>query len=134
MPLALVTGASGFAGSYLIEHLMSEGYEVVAGVHGMRTTSSLKCQELALDVTVRKEMQDALSELRPDEVYHLAGLTRPAAGLVNDLYEVNFGGALNLLEAVWEHCREAGVLLVSSAYAYGRVSHPIAETEALNPV
>jgi GDP-4-dehydro-6-deoxy-D-mannose reductase len=132
--LVLVTGASGFAGPYLIEHLMGEGYDVVAGVHGSKLRSSLGCEQRGLDVTNRGEVGRMISELQPDHIYHLAGLTRPVSGTVNDFYEVNFGGALNLLEAVREHCPEAGVLLVGSAYAYGRVSYPIAETEPFNPV
>jgi GDP-4-dehydro-6-deoxy-D-mannose reductase len=134
MPLALVTGASGFAGPYLVEHLVCEGYEVVAGIHGPKTHSSLQCEQRGLDVTNRDEVRDALSELQPDEIYHLAGLTRPVSGAVDDLYEVNFRGALNLLEAAWGHCPETGVLLVGSAYAYGRVHHPIAEREPFNPI
>jgi len=134
VPLALVTGASGFAGFYLIEYLIGEGYEVVAGVHGSKTRSSLECEQRGLDVTHRNEVRDMVSELQPDEIYHLAGLIRPASGAVNDFYKVNFGGALNLLEAVWERCPKAGVLLVGSAYAYGRVSYPIVETEPFSPI
>lgn len=115
--LALVTGASGFAGSYLIEHLISEGYEAIAGTHGPKTHSSLKCKQRDLDVTNRDEVRRAISELRPDEVYHLAGLAYPALGAVEDFYDVNFGGALNLLEAVRKECPETSVLLVGSAYA-----------------
>src|SRR5215218_89144 len=114
---------------------MGESYEVVAGVHGSKTRSSLKCeQQRDLDVTDQDEVRRAISELQPDEIYHLAGLTRPALGAVNDFYGVNFGGALNLLEAVGEHRPEAGVLLVGSAYVYGSVNHPVAEMEPFNPV
>ena len=134
MAVALVTGASGFAGSYLIEQLMGEGYEVVAGVHGPKARSSLKCKQRRLDVRDRDEVRGAISELQPDEIYHLAGLTRPTSGAVNELYEVNFGGALNLLEAVRKHRSEARVLLVGSAYAYGPIGRPIAEVEPFNPV
>ncbi len=134
MPVALVTGASGFAGPYLVEHLRGEGYEVLAGVHSPKTRSHLECKQRSLDVTNRDEVRGTISELEPDELYHLAGLTRPASGAVNDFYEVNFGGALNLLEAAREQCPKTGVLLVGSAYAYGRINQPIAETEPFNPV
>ena len=134
MPLALVTGASGFAGSYLIEHLIGEGYEVVAGVYGPKICSSLEYKQQRLDMTDWDEVRGTISKLQPDEVYHLAGLTRPALGAVHDFYRVNFGGALNLLEAVRGHHPESRVLLVGSAYAYGRLDHPIAETEPFDPV
>lgn len=79
-------------------------------------------------------MRRVIAEVRPDEIHHLAGVTRPASGAVDEFYRVNFGGALNLLEAAREHAPEAAVLLVGSAYAYGRVDRPITEAEPLEPV
>ena len=134
MPSALVTGASGFAGPYLIQHLLDQGYEVVAGVHGPEGRMPRGCRRVELDVTDKEALGRSIARTRPDEVYHLAGLTRPASGAVEKFYSVNFGGALNLLEAVREEAPEAAVLLVGSAYAYGKVDHPIAETEPLEPV
>lgn len=134
MPRALVTGASGFAGPYLIRHLLEEGYEVVGAVHGPEKRLPKGCRAVSLDVTDREGVRSAVAEEVPGEVYHLAGLTRPAGGAVKEFYEVNFGGTLNLLEAVREEVPEAGVVLVSSAYAYGRVERPVAETKPFEPV
>lgn len=134
MSRAFVTGASGFVGPYLIRYLLDLGYEVVGGVHGTGARLPEGCRRLPLDVTDSEALRRAISDVRPDEVYHLAGLTRPASGAVEEFYRVNFGGALNLLEAVRERAPEAAVLLVGSAYAYGKVDHPIAETEPLEPV
>lgn len=135
MPRALVTGASGFAGPHLIRHLREEGYEVAGGVHdGSHTQLPEGCQPVDLDVTDREAMRQAVAKTQPDEIYHLAGLTHPGSGAVDLFYQVNFGGALNLLEAVREKRPEARVLLAGSAYAYGRVDHPIAETEPFEPV
>jgi GDP-4-dehydro-6-deoxy-D-mannose reductase len=134
VPLALVTGASGFVGPYLIGHLLEQGYEVVGGVHGPEAGLSEECRKISLDVTDREGMRGAVAEAQPDEIYHLAGLTRPASGRLEEFYRVNFGGALNLLEAVRESAPEAAVLLVGSAYAYGKVDGPISETQPLKPV
>ncbi len=134
MPRALITGASGFVGPFLISHLLAQRYEVVGGLHGPEACLPKECSLISLDVTDQDATQRAVAETSPDEVYHLAGLSRPAGGVVQEFYRVNFGGALNLLEAVREHAPEARVLLVGSAYAYGRVDHPVAETEPLYPV
>lgn len=134
MARALVTGASGFAGPYLVRHLLQEGYEVVAGVRGSHAHLPKGCRPVNLDVTDREAVRRAIAEAQPGEVYHLAGLTRPASGAVNLFYQVNFGGALNLLEAMCEEAPEAGVLLVGSAYAYGRIVRPIVETDPFEPV
>lgn len=134
MPRALVTGASGFAGPYLIYYLLGLGYEVTGCIHGPETSLPEECNKRSLDVTDPKATQRAIAETEPDEIYHLAGLTRPASGRIDEFYEVNFYGALNLLEAVREHAPEAGVLLVGSAYAYGKVDHAVSERESLEPV
>lgn len=134
MSRALVTGASGFVGAYLIQNLLTHGYEVIAGVHGPEDRMPPGCRRVELDVTDRQTLGKAIAGTQPDEVYHLAGLSRPASGAVEEFHGVNFGGALNLLESVREHAPEAGVLLVGSAYAYGKVDHPIAETQPLEPV
>lgn len=134
MPRALVTGGSGFVGPYLIRHLLELGYEVAGGVHGFETALPHACRQIHLDVTHGEDVSRALAEMQPEEVYHLAGVTHAAYDATDEYYRVNFGGALNLLEAVREHAPEAGVLLVGSAYVYGRVDRPVTETEVLKPV
>lgn len=134
MPRALVTGASGFAGPFLIEHLLDHGYEVTGGVHGPHKTLPGESRAVTLDVTDGEALRRVVAETAPDEVYHLAGLTRPASGAVGEFYAVNFGGALNLLEAVRQETPEAGVLLVGSAYAYARSDHPLSEDYPFGPV
>lgn len=134
MPRALISGASGFVGPYLIQHLLWLGYEVVGGVYGLEAQLPEGSQRVSLDVTDREAVQRAVADTRPDEVYHLAGITRPASGQIDKFYQVNFGGALNLLEAVRENASEAKVLLVGSAYSYKKLNHPICETEPLEPV
>jgi GDP-4-dehydro-6-deoxy-D-mannose reductase len=133
-PRALVTGASGFAGPFLIEYLLEHGYDVTAGVHGPQKRTPGEARIISLDVTDKEALRRTIAQARPNEVYHLAGLTRPASGAVEEFYAVNFGGALNLLEAVREGAPEAGVLLVGSAYAYARSEHPITEDHPFGPV
>jgi GDP-4-dehydro-6-deoxy-D-mannose reductase len=134
VPRALVTGASGFVGPFLIRQLLDEGYEVVGGVHGTAKRLPKGCQSVSLDVTNRASRRRVVTETTPHEVYHLAGLTRPTSGAIELFYEVNFSGALNLLEELYEKVPEARVLLVGSAYAYGRVDRPVTETDPFEPV
>lgn len=130
---ALITGASGFVGPYLARHLLECGYQVVAGTHPADSLPE-GCQRVSLDVTDRQNLRSVLGEFSPDETYHLAGLTRPSGGVMEEFYRVNFHGALNLLESVREEAPNAAVLLVGSAYAYGRVDSLIRETTPLSPV
>jgi GDP-4-dehydro-6-deoxy-D-mannose reductase len=106
----LVTGATGFVGPHLVQHLRAAGDQVVAlGVDGPM-----------VDVTDAEAVSAAVAAARPEVVYHLAGLSSPGASWSDPAayLRVNTGGTLNVLEA----SAAAGVsrvLLVSSAEVYG---------------
>jgi GDP-4-dehydro-6-deoxy-D-mannose reductase len=134
MSRTLVTGASGFVGLFLIRHLLAEGHEVVGTVHYSSKELLGGCRSMPLNITDWEAVRRTIAETSPDEIYHLAGVARPTSGAVEEFYEVNFSGALNLLEAAREEAPEADVLLVGSAYAYGQVDRPIIEADPLNPV
>src|SRR5712691_9082613 len=77
---ALVTGGAGQDGWYLIELLLSRGYEVFAhsrrqidpGPRGGRVSWH------AGDLTDEAFFKNLLSVSRPDEIYNLAAVSRPA--------------------------------------------------------
>jgi GDP-4-dehydro-6-deoxy-D-mannose reductase len=124
---ALVTGALGFVGRYLVAHLAEAGDTIVPFEH----------DGAAVDVVDAAAVGDAVAAARPDVVYHLAASTHigaswdaPAA-----VFRVNAEGTLNLLRA----CTRAGVdrvLVVGSADEYGAVAPdelPINEDAPLRP-
>jgi GDPmannose 4,6-dehydratase len=75
---ALITGIGGQDGSYLAEQLLDRGYEVVGTVLGSEddypTLEGLRdrIDLVELDLTDADALGQALSELEPDELYHLA--------------------------------------------------------------
>jgi len=129
-PKALVTGAGGFVGPYLARHLRGLGYDVYGGTLSGRASEDYTA--VTLDVRQADAVKEVARELAPDDVYHLAGITRPALGLVSEFYEVNLHGTLNVLEAAKEV--GAATLVVSSAYVYGAHEGRIAEDAPLKPV
>ncbi len=129
MPKALVTGSSGFVGPYLARHLTRLGYEVWGG--SLSERASADCRPIFLDVTQAEGVEQVVRDLAPDEIYHLAGITRPALGSVREFYDVNLYGTLNVLEAA--KAVEARVLVVSSAYVYGRHDGILTEEAPLRP-
>lgn len=130
MPRALITGGSGFVGRYLRGHLESLGYEV--WVTTASAESQVEHRSLALDVVDRRQVEAVFEVARPDEVYHLAGISHAALDNQRLYYDVNFMGSLNVLEAAG--AVGASSLLVSSAYVYGAQQGPISETASLSPV
>jgi GDP-4-dehydro-6-deoxy-D-mannose reductase len=124
---ALVTGASGFVGRYLVDHLAAAGDTVVPFGRA----------EGAVDVVDAGAVADAVTAAHPEVVYHLAASTHigeswdaPAT-----VFRVNAEGTLNVLRA----CRRAGVdrvVVVGSADEYGAVAPddlPIPEDAPLRP-
>lgn len=122
---ALITGAGGFVGGYLADHLAAEGDEVVA-------------LPTDVDITDRPALDEALAAAAPDAVYHLAAASNVGSswGAPVEVLRINAEGTLNLLLA----CEAAGVdrvLAVGSAEEYGKVDPadlPLKETAPLRPV
>lgn len=132
MTRALVTGGTGFAGRYLVEHLAGLGLTVHATAHESHT-SAPGAQVHPLDLRDGDAVARLVQEIEPDRIFHLAGVTRPASGDVRGFYDVNLGGACNVLEAVRIHAPEARTLVVGSGYAYAPSAGPIDETWPLAP-
>jgi len=140
---ALITGITGFAGNYLAQLLLKESVEV----HGMANDPLF---EPFLDLGARSicyfptdicdlaGVRNLLSEIKPDWVFHLAARTSPSKSLEEPLetFNVNWGGTLNLLEAIRTLKLPCRFLLVSSGQIYGRSQtggHTLAEVAPLHP-
>ncbi|MCX7608393.1 MAG: GDP-mannose 4,6-dehydratase, partial [Anaerolineales bacterium] len=79
MPIALITGITGQAGSYLAEFLLAKGYQVVGMVRRSSTVTYERIEHIKHDLTlVQGDLHDQsslvsiLSNYQPDEVYNLA--------------------------------------------------------------
>ncbi|UUW70711.1 NAD-dependent epimerase/dehydratase family protein [Pseudomonas oryzihabitans] len=116
MPTALVTGASGFTGRYLIQALKARGFKVVG--FGSSTTDA--DVTLACDLTDKAAVVAAVAQVQPDWVIHLAALAFVGHADQEAFYRVNLFGTLNLLEALGALARQPQrVLIASSANIYG---------------
>jgi CDP-glucose 4,6-dehydratase len=140
---ALVTGARGFAASWLAKALLESGSEVSSIDREGGSPTGLDLQGITPDVNdVVGDLRDhdtilkLLTESKIDSVFHLA-----AQAIVGDAnaspvptFETNIEGTWVLLEA----CREAGVELIvvaSSDKAYGPHEQlPYTEDSSLQPV
>ena len=123
---ALVTGAGGFVGPHLVDHLQASGDEVTAVDLGNGP-----------DLRDGPGWIDLVAGARPNVIYHLAGWSDVGGSWHNPVttFEVNAIGTVSVLEAA----RRAGtdrVVMVSSADLYGIVSPdrlPITEDHPVQP-
>jgi len=133
---ALVTGASGFIGSTLIQELNTRGFEVSAL---MRKTSSaanlegLKYERLEGDLSDLRSLKSAVKGM--DYVFHLAGtIFGPNRQY---FFEHNSEGTRRLAEAVAENCPSLKRFVFVSSLAAGGPSlsaSPRTESDSDAPV
>ena len=116
---ALVTGLSGFTGSYMARELEALGYRV----YGLGQTGQSSGDNIVVDLRDAQGVKSAVASIQPDLVVHLAAVAFVAHGDVADIYSSNIVGTRNLLSAL-SLCDRAPhkVLLASSANVYGNVS------------
>ncbi len=137
MKRAVVTGAGGFIGSHLAEHLVRSGFRVRAFVHYRATGTRgwLDESELAPEIEfVAGDVRDHDSVRRliegADVVFHLAALVGiPYSYVTPQAYvRTNVDGVLNVLEAAREHGVER-LVLTSTSEVYGTARRvPMDET------
>lgn len=131
---ALITGANGFTGRYLRNELEHHGWEVWGLGHSAASAddSSRYLQADLLDVD---SIGQAVEQVMPDAIFHLAAIAFVGHGSPNDFYRVNVLGARNLLQALAGLSRQPdSVLLASSANVYGNAAEgQLSETTPYNP-
>ena len=118
---AFITGASGFVGTFLQEHLATFG-DVLATP--------------TLEITDRYSISAELKAFEPTVIYHLAGQANVGLSWTDpaDTFKVNALGTLQLLESAAELAHKPRVIVVSSAEVYGRVElKDVPITELLVP-
>ncbi|MFJ2113452.1 MULTISPECIES: GDP-mannose 4,6-dehydratase [unclassified Streptomyces] len=106
---ALITGITGQDGSYLAEHLLSEGYQVWGLIRGQANPRKSRVSRLASalsfvdgDLMDQGSLVAAIDEVQPDEVYNLGAVSFvPMSWQQAELVtEVNGMGVLRVLEAI----------------------------------
>lgn len=139
MQNALVIGAGGFVGTYLIRHLLELGtYEVSATKIQGEALSIDGTAVYTLDLADRAGIDSLLAKVRPDVIFHLAAVSSVALSWKKPqlVVDVNIKGTLNLLDAVRDSVFSPRMLLIGSGEEYGHVNVenvPICEDTYLRP-
>ena len=138
---AVVTGASGFIGSHLVDGLLTAGYRVKAlgrnlpGLIGLDAQSNPNLALLPVSLADRLALQQVLEGV--EIVFHLASGSLPQSSN-RDPYadvQVNLLGTLNLLEASRLTGVKRLVMVSSGGTVYGIPSVvPIPESHSTDPI
>ena len=123
MNRVLVTGARGFVGRYLVEHLERAGAEVTGWSREQ------------VDLLDRRAVLRAMADLRPTVVYHCAGAAHVAQsfGNVADTLAANVLGTHHVLESLRSAGISARVLITGSSLVYRQSDRPLKEEDATGP-
>jgi GDPmannose 4,6-dehydratase len=140
---ALVTGATGQDGSYLMELLLKKGYDVYGVVRRLSTPNLANISHLKDRVTLldgdlidQSSLNAAVKQASPDEVYNLAAQSFVGTSFVQPVLtgEITGLGALRVLEAAKAFAPHARVYQASSSEMFGKVSEePQTEGTAFHP-
>lgn len=136
----LITGASGFVGKHLINHLLLGDYQIAAGVFGGELDiTHERLRAVRLDLTDDQATNGVIQDIKPDWVFHLAALSSPAASFSDNNKTLinNISAQANLLNALLTHSPQARTLVVGSAEEYGKVGEndlPITENCPFRPM
>lgn len=135
----LITGASGFVGQHL-SRVLVQSRQRVFGTFLQHDEDSFPpaVEMMHCDLRQMTEVEKVIVEVRPQQIYHLAALSSVRDSFENSriVYDANFMGSFNLLEAVRRARLSARILVVSTGHCYGHVKRsrqPVSETEPLAP-
>jgi len=129
----LITGASGFIGSFIVEEALRRGFETWAGV---RSTSSRRYLQderihfIDLDFSSEDALIEALRGHDFDYIIHAAGVTKCLHR--DDFFKVNYEGTKNFVNAILKlHMPLKRFIYMSSLSVFGaiREKQPYQEIE-----
>jgi GDP-4-dehydro-6-deoxy-D-mannose reductase len=139
---SLVTGATGFIGRHLIDHLLAEGHEVwgttfVAEELRLLRPPGMGARMLPMDIRDRHQVESVVEKVRPEAVFHLAAQAYPILSWKDpaNTYTTNVLGTIYLYEALRKAPPRGGIVVASSGAAYGEQTQiPIPEDVPLRPM
>ncbi len=146
----LVTGAAGFIGSHVCDHLVEHGHNII-GIDNFDSFYSIKIKQLNIaELLNNKKFQFHEADIRDTKsldkiflsgninlVVHLAAKAgvRPSIDSISEYYDVNVNGSVSLLQCM-KHHQVTKMLFASSSSVYGNNSNvPFRETDHVdNPI
>ncbi|MFM7231114.1 MAG: GDP-mannose 4,6-dehydratase [bacterium] len=146
MRKVLITGVTGFAGSHLVDYLLTRNDCEIHGIQRWRSRTEniehLKPGQITLhecDLRDATSTFDTIDKVRPDWIFHLAAQSFVPTSWVapTESLTTNILAQLNIFEAVRRLGLKTRIQLACSSEEYGMVypdEVPIKETNPLRPL
>jgi GDP-4-dehydro-6-deoxy-D-mannose reductase len=137
--LPLVTGATGFAGSHLVDHLLEHNSRVAAWAHVRDREPHLVHDSRVLwesvDLLDRAAVARAIATLQPSAIYHCAGIAHVGESWSQRVraLSVNVLGTHHVLEGVRDAGLRCPVLVTGSALVYRPSNTFLREDDPIGP-
>ena len=136
--LPLVTGATGFAGSHLLDRLLESAPGVAAwsNAHGRRPPAGdPRVHWQAVDLLDRAAVERAIRHSPPSVVFHLAGVPHVGESWkhADHALQVNALGTHHVLDAVARAAPACTVIVAGSALVYRQAARALREDDPLGP-
>ena len=99
----LITGASGFIGSFIVEEALKRGFETWAAIRKSSSKAYLPDERthfIELNLSSKEQLVEQLRPHQFDYVVHAAGVTKCTDK--RDFYRINTEGTKNLVKALQE--------------------------------
>ena len=143
----LVTGSTGFVGSHMVDFLLANHPETevwcTRRYHLSRTDKVLhfagRVKWFDVNLNDPAAVNELIKNIQPDLVFHFAAesFVSPSWRHPKLYMDVNYGGTLNILNALRDFCAEAVIHIPGSGEEYGDIAFndlPINLKTVLNPV
>lgn len=150
----LITGVSGFVGSYLANELLTLHNDEVWGMYRKRTTGEVpenirkrvppgpRFHSVEGDMSDYETLSTIIADINPDVIFHLAAQAYVPRSMSNpdETFRTNVKGTHNLLEAARNYANNPVIVFAGSSEEYGKVmldakpsELPINEDNPLRP-
>lgn len=113
MSRILITGASGFIGTNLLEYFVEKGHYVINIDFNEPKIDERKALWKNIDITDEQRTVEAIAGFDPEYIVHLAARTDLFGNSFKD-YDANITGVRNVLKAV-ENCQNLKKILITSS-------------------
>ena len=131
----LITGVTGFIGGHLVAFLNCYYPSCkITGIARKKINDSYSYDFHAMNLLHQHELTELIEQIRPDYVFHLAGLVFSYDW--DALYQSNVMSTLNLLAAIKKSKANSRVVIAGSSAEYGVISRkdlPVTENHPAMP-